>query len=223
MIPMPGESYHAPLPPATDELRALEHELRSYVHMLAGEIGERNVFHYTQLVQAAEYIGKTLSEAGYEVARQEYEVNEQICENLEAEVRGTERPDEIVLIGAHYDSVKGSPGANDNATGVAAMLALARAFSQNSSFTNITVCGIYQRRTPVLSKPPHGEPGLRETQPPTCRKYHSNAQSGNYWVLFRRTGQSKLRVPASLLLSVYGEFYCLCQQCRERVVGAAPH
>jgi hypothetical protein len=130
MIRMPGESYHGALPPATDELRALEHELRSYVHMLAGEIGERNVFHYTQLVQAAEYIGKTLSEAGYEVARQEYEVNGQICENLEAEVRGTERPDEIVLIGAHYDSVKGSPGANDNATGVAAMLALAHAFSQ---------------------------------------------------------------------------------------------
>jgi hypothetical protein len=120
MIRMPGESYHGPLPPATDELRALEHELRSYVHMLAGEIGERNVFHYR----------KTLSEADYEVARQEYEVNGQICENLEAEVRGTERPDEIVLIGAHYDSVKGSPGANDNATGVAAMLALARAFSQ---------------------------------------------------------------------------------------------
>jgi len=130
MIPMPGESYHGPLPPATDELRALENELRSYVHMLAGEIGERNVFHYTQLVQAAEYIGKTLSEAGYEVARQEYEVSGQICENLGAEVRGTERPDEIVLIGAHYDSVKGSPGANDNATGVAAMLALAHMFSQ---------------------------------------------------------------------------------------------
>ena len=79
--PMPGESYHGPLPPATDELRALEYELRSYVHMLAGEIGERNVFHYPQLVQAAEYIDKTLSEAGYEVARQEYEVNGQICEN----------------------------------------------------------------------------------------------------------------------------------------------
>ena len=131
MIRMPGQSYHGPFPPATDELHALKHELQSHVHVLAAEIGERNVFHYTQLVQAAEYIGKTLSEAGYEVARQEYEVSGQICENLEVEIRGTERPDEIVLIGAHYDSVKGSPGANDNASGVAAMLALARAFSQN--------------------------------------------------------------------------------------------
>ncbi|MDH5428155.1 MAG: M20/M25/M40 family metallo-hydrolase [Nitrospirota bacterium] len=131
MIQMPGESYQGPLPPATDEIRALEGELRSHVDMLAGEIGERNVFRYPQLVSAADYIEQTLSEAGYEVARQEYDVSGQACENIEAEVRGTERPDEIVLIGAHYDSVKGSPGANDNATGVAATLALARAFAQN--------------------------------------------------------------------------------------------
>jgi Zn-dependent M28 family amino/carboxypeptidase len=131
MIRMPGESYRGPLPPATEEIRALEGELRSHVIMLADEIGERNVFRYPQLVSAAEYVAKTLSEAGYEVARQEYKVSGQACENIEAEVRGTERPDEIILIGAHYDSVKGSPGANDNATGVAATLALARAFAQN--------------------------------------------------------------------------------------------
>jgi hypothetical protein len=131
MIRMPGESYSGPLPAATDEIHALEGELRSHVDILAGEIGERNVFHYPKLVQAAEYIGETLSEAGYKIARQEYDVAGQVCANIEAEVRGTERPEEIVLIGAHYDSVKGSPGANDNATGVAAMLALAGAFAQN--------------------------------------------------------------------------------------------
>jgi len=131
MIRMPGESYSGPLPAATDKIRALEGELRSHVDMLAGEIGERNVFHYPKLVQAADYIGKMLSEVGYEVSRQEYDVAGQICANIEAEVRGTERPEDIVLIGAHYDSVKGSPGANDNATGVAAMLAIAGAFAQN--------------------------------------------------------------------------------------------
>jgi hypothetical protein len=131
MIRMPGESYRGPLPPATEEIHALEGELRAHVDMLAGEIGERNVFHFPQLGSAAEYIEKTLSEAGYEIARQEFEVSGQICENIEAEMRGTERPAEIVLIGAHYDSVKGSPGANDNATGVAATLALARMFAQN--------------------------------------------------------------------------------------------
>jgi Zn-dependent M28 family amino/carboxypeptidase len=79
---------------------------------------------------AADYIRTTLSGAGYEVRLQLYEVAGKICENVEAEVRGSRRPDDIIVIGAHYDSVQGSPGANDNASGVAAMLALARAFAK---------------------------------------------------------------------------------------------
>src|SRR5439155_20097588 len=59
--------------------------------------------------------------------RDTYELHGRACHNIEAEIRGA-RP-EILLIGAHYDSVFGSPGANDNATGVAATLALARRFA----------------------------------------------------------------------------------------------
>jgi len=130
-IRMPGESYQGPLPPATDELHALAHELSSYVHTLAGEIGERKVYRYNKLLTAAEFIRSTLSDAGYEVHGQQYEVNGKTCENIEVEVAGTERSKEIMVIGAHYDSVQGSPGANDNGTGVAAMLALARVFLQH--------------------------------------------------------------------------------------------
>ncbi len=128
MIRMPGESYQDPLPPLTGEERSLERELRTSVNALAGDIGERNLFTYDKLVTAADYIGAALAGYGYEVHRQGYEVSGKVCENLEVEIAGTRRPDEIVLIGAHYDSVMGSPGANDNATGVAAVLALARAF-----------------------------------------------------------------------------------------------
>ena len=39
--------------------------------------------------------------------------------NLEAEIRGLTKPDEILVVGAHYDSVRGCPAANDNGTGVA--------------------------------------------------------------------------------------------------------
>jgi Zn-dependent M28 family amino/carboxypeptidase len=59
--------------------------------------------------------------------RESYELDGLACHNIEAEIRGG-RP-EILLIGAHYDSVLGSPGANDNGSGVAAMLALARRFA----------------------------------------------------------------------------------------------
>ena len=50
--------------------------------------------------------------------------------NVIAELQGTTHPDEIIVIGAHYDAVPGSPGADDNASGVAVMLELARRFAQ---------------------------------------------------------------------------------------------
>src|SRR5690606_26500179 len=45
------------------------------------------------------------------------------------ELPGSDLASEIIVIGAHYDSVYGSPGANDNASGTAAVLAIARDLS----------------------------------------------------------------------------------------------
>lgn len=56
-------------------------------------------------------------------------VKESVSQNVIAEIRGTDAPDEIIVISAHHDSVANNPGADDNATGVAAVLELARAFS----------------------------------------------------------------------------------------------
>jgi hypothetical protein len=134
MVRMPGSSYRGPLPPADGQLLQLAAELRHDVAFLAEEIGERNVrYRPHALVQTAEFIAEELADAGYAVQRQEYEVDGTICANLEVEVRGTNRPDEIVIIGAHYDSVANCPAANDNGSGVAAVLSLARTFcnSQN--------------------------------------------------------------------------------------------
>jgi Zn-dependent M28 family amino/carboxypeptidase len=123
---MPGKniSRAAPLSPEEIELRA---ELKSDVQTLAGEIGERNMARYPQLNAAADFIEGSFSRAGLHPRRDSYEVRGQACHNIEAEIPGT-RPD-VVLIGAHYDSVFGSPGANDNGSGVAALLALARRFA----------------------------------------------------------------------------------------------
>jgi len=123
---MPGKNIAsaAPLSPEDIDLRA---ELKSDVQALAGEIGERNMARYPQLNAAADFIEDSFSRAGLHPRRDSYEVREQACHNIEAEIHGT-RPN-VVLIGAHYDSVFGSPGANDNGSGVAALLALARRFA----------------------------------------------------------------------------------------------
>ncbi len=102
-------------------------ELVADVQKLAGEIGERNMQRYPQLNAAADFIEDSFSRAGLRTRRDTYEVDGKPCHNIEAEIPGA-RP-EIIVIGAHYDSVFGAPGADDNGSGVAAMLALARRFA----------------------------------------------------------------------------------------------
>ena len=132
MIGMPGRSYRGSLPPLTSKEQGLREFLRRDVAYLSGTIGESNVEHYANLKAAAEFIARSWTEAGYVVERQGYDGHGKRCENLQVELAGHKRRDEIVIVGAHYDSVIGSPGANDNATGVAALLALAGAVKDSS-------------------------------------------------------------------------------------------
>ena len=103
--------------------------LRQHVEVLARTIGERNVWQYPRLQRAAEYIELQLRNHGYATRRQTYDVSRLPVSNVEGTLPGGTRASEIVVLGAHYDSVTGCPGANDNATGVAAMLELARRFA----------------------------------------------------------------------------------------------
>lgn len=107
---------------------ALTHRLRMHVERLAGDIGERNVFAPEALQHAAAYIEGEWGMSGYAVERLEYDVSGIRCANLVAARKGGSRQSEILLLGAHYDSVLGCPGANDNASGVAALLEISRMF-----------------------------------------------------------------------------------------------
>ena len=130
MTGMPGRSHvgpPAPLSPAESELRG---RLEGHVRALAGDIGERNVWRPAQLAAAARYIEEQLAGLGHVVTREEFDAGGVTVRNLVVERRGLFLPDEIVVVGAHYDSVIGSPGANDNATGVAALLEIARGLVQ---------------------------------------------------------------------------------------------
>jgi hypothetical protein len=128
MIWMPGESFNGPAVPLSEHEAGLRESLRHDVEILAGEIGERNLTEYPNLLAAADFLEASFAEMGYTVSRQGYVSEGLAVDNLEVEIKGDGRADEIVVIGAHYDSVEGSPGANDNGTGTAALLALARSF-----------------------------------------------------------------------------------------------
>lgn len=110
--------------------RSVAEQLRADVTALAEGIGARSVTQGDTLARAERFVAGQLAKAGWKVERQTYLVGQTECANLVVERRGATKPDEIVVIGAHYDTVPQTPGADDNASGVAAMLALARHYAR---------------------------------------------------------------------------------------------
>ncbi|MBI3098540.1 MAG: M28 family peptidase [Planctomycetes bacterium] len=129
MIWMPGSSHTGPLPPLAPGQAALVQSLRRDVEELAGRIGIRNTETHPQLEAAANFVERRFRDAGFTPARQTFQTDGKACHNIEVEIAGTTAPGEIVVIGAHYDSVTGCPGANDNGSGTAALIALAGVFA----------------------------------------------------------------------------------------------
>jgi Zn-dependent M28 family amino/carboxypeptidase len=104
----------------------LASRLRFHVELLASTIGGRLAT--TGQEKAAKYIEQELGSYGYSPQRQAFVVAGQTFANIEAEIPGVQDRKKILVIGAHYDTAGDLPGANDNASGVAATLELARHF-----------------------------------------------------------------------------------------------
>jgi Zn-dependent M28 family amino/carboxypeptidase len=130
--------------------------LRAHVEMLAGTIGERHVWRCEALDRAARYIAAELASGGYPPRLQTFDVARIPVSNIEATLTGVERPAEIVVVGAHYDSVAGCPGANDNGTGVAAMLELAQRFSRRRQPRTVRFVAFVNEEPPFFRTPDMG-------------------------------------------------------------------
>jgi peptidase M28-like protein len=126
MTGVPGRSHRGPLPPLTDEEMALAASLKLHIASIAAR--EHNIAHYDELEKVARHIEATLASFGYAVGRQEFSVDGRLVRNIDATIEPpAEKPDpEVIVVGAHYDSASGTPGANDNGSGAAAVIELAR-------------------------------------------------------------------------------------------------
>lgn len=129
---------------------SLQRQLSKHVHTLAGDIGERNIFHPRALAAAADYIQQEWQQQGYEVETQSYQVKGIDCANLEITRPGSSSDEPLILIGAHYDSVQGSPGANDNGSGVAALLELSRMFATITPKTRVRFVAFVNEEPPFF-------------------------------------------------------------------------
>ncbi|WP_428939769.1 M28 family peptidase [Fontivita pretiosa] len=150
---MPGQSFRGPLPPLTPQQRELRQQLFDHVNMLAGVIGQRNVYTSGSLESTIAYLSRIWRDQGYEVREQPYPIHNTMVKNLEVEIRGETRPDEIVIVGAHYDTPLGVPGANDNASGVAAMLEISRLLRQPTPARTLRFVAFVNEEPPAQSRP----------------------------------------------------------------------
>ena len=121
-----SRSFQGPLPGLTDAQRSVANGLKDDVVLFSTTIGERNIWTPANYRRAADEIESRFRSCGFKVTRQVFQAEGQPCVNVIAERAGTKQPDRVVVIGAHYDSVRGTTGANDNASGVAALLMVAR-------------------------------------------------------------------------------------------------
>jgi hypothetical protein len=126
MTAVPGKPYRGALPPLSAEEAALAASLRRHIATVAAR--EHNLAHPEELEKVARYIEATLSAFGYAAGRQEYLADGKPVRNIEVvlEPRPAIRDPEVIVVGAHYDSARGTPGANDNASGAGAVIELAR-------------------------------------------------------------------------------------------------
>jgi Zn-dependent M28 family amino/carboxypeptidase len=108
------------------EFHSLRSRLYAHVNVLSNEIGPRNLQHYSGLKKTGDYITAQMKKHNINFSTQQYCYGRKTIMNLIAEKLGQDQADEIIVVGAHYDTVLDSPGADDNATGIACLLELIR-------------------------------------------------------------------------------------------------
>jgi Zn-dependent M28 family amino/carboxypeptidase len=112
------------------EKKEIIRNTKKIISFLASETGERTLNKYENLIQSGEFIKNYFLQYGHEVREESYSVQSKKVSNIITEIKGYEEPEKIIILGAHYDTVEGSPGADDNASAVAGLLEIYRLTSK---------------------------------------------------------------------------------------------
>lgn len=140
--------------------------LKVHVYGLAENIGPRNAYESENLEKAKKYIYQAWTRQGYEVVEKIYLVPDNFCSqfgistrfreglnvsNLRLRIKGTKDPDKIIVLGAHYDTVKDCPGANDNASAIAVLLEVSRKLKESKPNKTIDLFAYTNEEPPFFN------------------------------------------------------------------------
>ena len=142
-LSLPGKAFTGPLAPPTKAEEDLAQRLKRHVTAIASV--PHNVSHPDELEKSAAYIEAELKALGYTPLPQIYDTDGKSVRNIEVVLAptGAAPEPESIVVGAHYDSAGVAPGANDNGTGVAAVLEIARMLKER----NVRVAGMMSLET----------------------------------------------------------------------------
>ena len=155
VIDMPGSSYNGPRAALSDIEAITRGRLLQHIRVLTAYLGQRNALDAHTYFDSSLYIAEQLERIGLTTARlQPSEIGGYSIANVQAEIVGRTYPNEILVLGAHYDTVAGSLGANDNGSGVAALIEIARFTAQAAPARTIRFVAFYneERVSPAGSR-----------------------------------------------------------------------
>jgi hypothetical protein len=110
--------------PANDAVVVPTASLEKHVRVLSTDFADRSFDNTPRLEGAAKYIEAELTSMGLKVIAQNFTAQDRSFRNLVVQL-GPDTPD-VLVIGAHYDVAGKQPGADDNASGIAGLIELAR-------------------------------------------------------------------------------------------------
>ena len=155
---VPGKPHEGPLPALESKEAATAAHLKTHIVAIASK--PHNVEHYDELEKSAHYIENALTRLGYKPAAQVYEADGKAVRNIEVviEPKDPARSRGTIVLGAHYDSYGDAPGANDNGTGTAAVLELARLLTdlRDKTDTRIRLVLFTNEEPPYFQTPEMG-------------------------------------------------------------------
>ncbi|WP_338072027.1 M20/M25/M40 family metallo-hydrolase [Billgrantia bachuensis] len=147
---MPGTSFRGAPAALGEESEALRERLHSHVQALSEQIGERHYWRPEALQAAGDYIEHSFQAAGHRPRRQAVPAGSRVFHNIEVTLPGGQAADEVLVVGAHYDTVRGSPGADDNASGVAVLIELARLLQDAELDRSLRLVAFVNEETPFF-------------------------------------------------------------------------
>jgi hypothetical protein len=149
LIAQPSMRSNEPSSKNADEVK-----LRQHVDAMSKDFYPRNSDHTENLNRCAEYISTHFKNAGAEVEMQDYIVDKLTYKNVIGRF-GVGKPKKII-VGAHYDSCDETPGADDNASGVAGLLELAQLIGKDQPDAEIELVAYTLEEPPFFSGPQMG-------------------------------------------------------------------